>query len=106
VRNSQSKWRAQHPDYWRQYRKRRPEAASRNREQQRRRDRQRRLENLAKNNLAVDLKSMACEVWFVGPTVVDLAKNNLASTKVFICQTLDGQTGLAAGLAKNNPIEV
>jgi hypothetical protein len=52
VRNSQSKWRAEHPDYWKQYRKRRPEAVERNREQPRWRDRRRQLGNLAKNNLA------------------------------------------------------
>jgi hypothetical protein len=103
VRNSQSGWRAEHPDYWKQYRKRRPEVVERNREQQRRRDRQRQLENLAKNNLALDLKSMACEVWFVGPAVADLAKNNLASAKVFICQPFDGQTGAGGGSCKEQP---
>lgn len=95
VRNSQSKWREQHPDYWKQYRQRRPEAAEHNREQQRRRDRQRRLENLAKNNLALDLKSTVSEVWFVGPAVADLAKNNLALAKVFICQPVDRKPAAA-----------
>jgi len=86
VRNSQSKWREQHPDYWKEYRRRHPESAERNRGQQQRRDGQRRLESLAKNNLAFDLKSIVSAVWFVGPAAADLAKNNLASAKVFICQ--------------------
>ena len=86
VRNSQSKWREQHRDYWKQYRKDHPEKVDRNRQQQRERDGKRRLENLVKNNLALDLKTMVSEVWFVGPAAADLAKNNLASVKVFICQ--------------------
>ena len=102
VRNSQSNWREEHRDYWKQYRKRRPEAVERNREQQRRRDQQRRLENLAKINLALDLKSIPSEVWFVGPAAADLAKNNLASAKVFICQAM----GRKADLAKNNAMEI
>ena len=102
VRNSQSKWREEHPDYWKQYRQRHPEAAERNREQQRRRDGQRRLEHLAKNNSALDLKSMVSEVWFVGPAGADLAKNNLASAKVFICQAI----GRKGDLAKNSVMAV
>jgi len=39
---------------------------------------------LKKNNLALDLKRSAAEVWMVGPRVAHLDKNNLASTQVFI----------------------
>jgi len=106
VRNSQQKWRDQHPEYWKQYREQHPEAAERNRQQQRRRDTQRRLENLAKNNLALDLKSTVSEVWLVGPAVADLAKNNLASAKVFICQRVGRKTGQPEDLAKNSPMAV
>jgi hypothetical protein len=45
--------------------------------------------NLAKMNLALDLKHEASEVWFVGPVVKDLAKNNLVQSKVFIYQRID-----------------
>lgn len=86
VRDSQKKWREAHPGYSKQYRQEHAEAAERNRRQQRRRDRKRRIQNLAKNNLALDLKHEASEVWFVGPGVKDLAKNNLASAKVLIYQ--------------------
>jgi hypothetical protein len=86
VRDSQKKWRATHPEYSKQYRQQHAEVAERNRQQQRERDRKRRIQNLAKNNLALDLKHEASEVWFVGPAVKDLAKNNLASAKVFIYQ--------------------
>jgi hypothetical protein len=86
VRASQKKWRQAHPDYGTKYRQQHPEAAERNRSRQRWRDQKRRLLNLAKNNLALDLKHEASEVWFVGPVVKDLAKNNLAQSKVFIYQ--------------------
>jgi hypothetical protein len=86
VRDSQKKWREAHPGYSKQYRLQHSEAAERNRQRQRRRDQKRRIQNLAKNNLALDLKHEASEVWFVGPAVKDLAKNNLASAKVFIYQ--------------------
>lgn len=91
VRDSQKKWRQAHPGYWKQYRQQHPGAAERNRQQQRRRDQNRRFQNLAKNNLALDLKQAAGEVWLLGPAVKDLAKNNLASAQVFIYQPLDRQ---------------
>ena len=84
VRDSQKKWREAHPEYSKQYRKTHPDTTARNRQQQQRRDQQGRIENLAKNNLALDLKRLVSEVWLVGPAVKDLAKNNLASAKVFI----------------------
>jgi hypothetical protein len=49
--------------------------------------------NLAKMNLALDLKREASEVWFVGPVVKDLAKNNLAQSKVFIYQGIHASAG-------------
>jgi tRNA(Leu) C34 or U34 (ribose-2'-O)-methylase TrmL len=69
VRASQKKWRQANRDYWKQYRQQHPEAAERNRNHQRQRDQKRRLLNLAKNNLALDLKHEASEVWLVGPGV-------------------------------------
>lgn len=93
VRASQKKWRQANPDYWKRYRKDRPEAANRNRQQQKRRDQKRRLVNLAKNTLALDLKHEASEVWLLGPGAEDLAKNNLASAKVFIYQPVSVRSG-------------
>jgi len=40
---AQRRWRERHPDYWRRYRQSRPEYAERNREQQRERNRRRRV---------------------------------------------------------------
>ena len=93
VRASQKKWRQSNPDYWKRYRGKHPEVAGRNRQGQQRRDQKRRLLNLAKNNLALDLKHEASEVWLLGPGVKDLAKNNLASAKVFIYQPIQAIAG-------------
>jgi len=86
VRDSQRKWRQAHPAYSKQYQQNHVASVERNRRQQQRRDQQRRIQNLAKNNLALDLKRSVSEVWFFGPGVKDLAKNNLASAQVFIYQ--------------------
>ena len=93
VRASQKKWRQANPDYGKRYREERPDAAKRNRQRQKRRDQKRRLLNLAKNNLALDLKHETSEVWLLGPGVADLAKNNLASAKVFIYQPVKVSAG-------------
>jgi hypothetical protein len=66
---------------------------TRNRQRQQQRDQKRRVVNLAKMNLALDLKREAAEVWFVGPVVKDLAKNNLAQSNVFIYQGLAAPSG-------------
>ena len=84
VRDSQKKWREAHPGYSQQYRQKHLDAAKRNRQQQRRRDQKRRIQNLAKNNLALDLKHYAAEVWLLGPDTRHLAKNNLALSQVLI----------------------
>jgi hypothetical protein len=60
----------------------------RNRQGQHRRDRQRHLQNLVKNNLAFDIKHSAAEVWLLGPQAQNLAKNNLAFSQVLILQTV------------------
>jgi len=93
VRASQRKWRQANADYWKRYREQHPESVTRNRQRQQQRDQKRRVVNLAKMNLALDLKREASEVWFVGPGVKDLAKNNLARSKVFIYQGIDAAAG-------------
>lgn len=54
-RDSRRKWRAGNADYWAEYRRKNPESAERNRQQQRLRDGRRRLKLLANNNSALDL---------------------------------------------------
>ena len=93
VHASQRKWRQANLDYWKRYREQHPESVTRNRQRQQQRDQKRRVVNLAKMNLALDLKREAAEVWFVGPVVKDLAKNNLAQSNVFIYQGLAAPSG-------------
>lgn len=88
VRDSQRKWREAHPDYQQNYRQSHPQSAEQNRERQRGRDRKRRLHDLEKNNLALDLKRSDLEVWLVGSVAGDLEKNNLASSQLLIFQPL------------------
>jgi hypothetical protein len=84
VRDSRRKWRDAHPSYQAEYWRTHGDAADRNREQQRQRDRKRHVVNLVKNNAALDLKRSAAEVWLLGPAAGDLEKNNLASAQVLI----------------------
>lgn len=86
VRDSRTKWRDVHPDYQKNYRQTHPDAAERNRLLQRQRDQKRRVQNLVKNNSALDLKRSPAQIWLVGPAADDLVKNNLASSNLFIFQ--------------------
>jgi len=86
VRDSQKQWWAEHRDYQSQRRRRRPELMDKNREQQQVRDRKRRLQRLVRNNVALDLKRSAAEVWLLGPKLDVLDRNNLASAQVLVFQ--------------------
>ena len=88
VHDSRRKWRETHPDYQRDYRRSHASQVERNRLQQRRRDRQRRLQNLVKNNLALDLRQTEAEIYVFGPAAADLDKNNLARSQLLIFQPL------------------
>ena len=87
VRDSRRKWRDAHSDHQKNYWQNHPEAAARNRQQQRQRDQKRRVALLVKNTLVVDLKRSAAEVWLVGPLARDLVKNTLVSSKLLILQS-------------------
>ena len=93
--DSPRKWRTTHPDYWKNYRASHPEAVEKNRRKQRQRDQAQRLVNLANNNLALDLKRSAAEVYLVGSAAADLANNNLASTQVYVLETVIHRLGAA-----------
>ena len=86
VQDSRKQWRAEHADYQKAYWRTHPEAAERNRQRQRQLDRQRRITSLVKNNVALDLKHSAAEVWLVGPDAADLVKNNAAFSEVIVFQ--------------------
>ena len=97
VRDSRRKWRESHQSYQTQYREMHPEAVEQNRQKQRQRDRRRRVQNLVKNNVALDVKRCAAEVWLVGPAALALDKNNLASSQLLIFQSIPNRTAAAAG---------
>jgi hypothetical protein len=87
VRDSRRKWREAHPDYQKKYWRDHPEAAARNRQQQRQRDQKRRVSRLVKNTLVVDLKRSVAEIWLAGPLAADLVKNTLVAAKLLILQS-------------------
>jgi len=87
VRDSRRKWHDAHPDYQKNYWRTHPEAAARNRQQQRQRDQRRRVRHLVKNTLVVDLKRSATEVWLAGPLAADLVKNTLVPSTLLILQS-------------------
>jgi hypothetical protein len=88
VRESQKQWWDEHPDYQRQHRQANPQGVENNRKRQRQRDQRRRLGRLVRNNVALDLKDSASEVWLLGPKLGDLDRNNLASAQVLILPLL------------------
>lgn len=92
VADSQKKWRAAHSDYQKTYRQSHAAAVERNRQMQLGRDAKRRAQLLVKNNLALDLKRCAAEVWLIGAATHDLEKNNLASCKMLIFQPVAPDT--------------
>jgi hypothetical protein len=55
-----------------------------NRQQQHFRDQKRRLVRLDRNNLVLDLKPFAREIWLISPEVPHLDRNNLVSAQVLI----------------------
>ena len=88
VRDSQKQWWDEHPQYQKHRRQANPKLLENNRERQRQRDQARRLQNLVRNNLALDLKHSASEVWLLGPKLSELDRNNLASAQVLILPPL------------------
>lgn len=87
-RESDQKWRDRNKGYQHHYRQQHPIYVEQNRRSQKRRDSRRRMRNLVKNNLAIDLKSVSADIWLVGPEMEDLVKNNLAISEVMILQTV------------------
>lgn len=89
---SQKKWRENHPHYQQGYRSTHEAYVEQNRQMQRGRNQKRKLSLIVKNNLAIDLKRLAAEVWMTGPGLEGIVKNNLAISQVVIFQTL-GESG-------------
>lgn len=104
--DSSRKWRSANPNYWKRYREKNPDSASRNRDQQKKRDRKRRLLHLANNNSAVDLKHAAAGVWLLNPPGIDLANNNSVPAQVWVIEALPRRMGPAMESCKQQPAGV
>jgi hypothetical protein len=103
VWDSRRKWRDAHPEYQKQYWQTHPKAAQRNRQQQRRRDQRQRLQQLVKNNWALNLRHSPAEVWLLGPAADDLVKNNLAGSQLLILQPAEFPPEAVAASCKEHP---
>jgi hypothetical protein len=85
-RDSQKKWREKNPSYMQRYRAgRRAQERSIGKGARLIRELNRLL-NLAKNNVALDLRCLDVSIWLVCPSGVVNAKNNLARAKVIVLQ--------------------
>jgi hypothetical protein len=102
-RESPRKWRAHNPGYWKQYRQDHPAATKRNCQQQRIRDRKRRLRNLANNTSALDLKHSAAQVWLFGADAAHLADNNSAPAQVWVIEALPSPSAIGFASCKQHP---
>ena len=98
---SARQWRKEHPDYWKQYRAEHPVSAERNREQQRFRDRKQRLQDLANNTSASDIKLCPATVWLLGSELHDLRNNTSAPAQVWILEALSSVKPVAGDLRNN-----
>jgi hypothetical protein len=104
VRESQKQWWDDHPQYQKHRRQANPKLVENNRERQRQRDKARRLQHLVRNNLALDLKHSASEVWLLGSKLSALDRNNLASAQVLILPSLSFPPAEGIHLDKNIPM--
>ena len=102
-RDSPRKWRARNLEYWKQYRQKNPAAVERNRQQQKLRDRKRKLCNLANNTSALDLKYSAAQVWLIGSSSARLANNNSALSQVWVIEALPLHPAAPASSCKQHP---
>ena len=102
-RDSPRKWRACNPGYWKRYRDTHPVAAEHNRQQQKVRDRKRRLHDLANNTSALDLKRSAAQIWLLGPGAAQLANNTSAPAQIWVIEALPLRSVPAARSCQQQP---
>jgi hypothetical protein len=105
-RDSSHKWRAGHRNYWKHYREENPDSVVRNRDQQKARDRRRRLLDLANNTSALDLKHSAAGVWLLHAGAGDLANNISVPAQVWVIEALPHRIGPAMEACKQQRARV
>ncbi len=81
-----------------------PLAVARNSEQQRARDRKRRLIHLANNTLASDLRPCPATVWLLGAELQDLANNTSVPTQVWVLEGHPRRLPATTDLANNTAL--
>jgi len=86
-RDCQKRWRKQNPDYWRQYRMNNPLYVERNRLLQRKRDRKRRLDNLAKMDALKRVSLLESGTYYIIPEGADLAKMDALDWRFILFST-------------------
>jgi len=81
-KDSQTFWKTQHPEYWRQYRSTHPQYCERNRMLQKQRDAKRRAQHLAKMDTLNQLKSVNPGAYYLIPCMGNLAKMDALTQKI------------------------
>jgi hypothetical protein len=84
-RDSQKKWREKNPGYTKRYRAGRRSTGAAKSHLVRRLSQ---LLDLAKNNVAFDLRSFNANVWFVCPDGSTAEKNSLVSAQIIVVETV------------------
>ena len=81
------RWLKQNPDYWREYRIRNPQYTEHNRLLQKKRDRKRRLGNLAKMDALERVSHLESGTYYLMPEGVDLAKMDALNHRFILIPT-------------------
>lgn len=84
--DSQEKWRAEHPEYMRNYRRKNGRAPAKTRASSEPSRTLRRLLECVKNNVALDLTACPAKIWLI--TGDELVKNSLASAQLIVIKGL------------------
>jgi len=86
-RDCRKRWLKQNPDYWREYRIRNPQYTEHNRLLQKKRDRKRRLDNLAKMDALERVSRLESGTYYLMPEGVDLAKMDALNHRFILIPT-------------------
>jgi hypothetical protein len=86
-RDCRKRWLKQNPDYWRKYRIRNPQYTEHNRLLQKKRDRKRRLDNLAKMDALERVSHLESGTYYLMPEGVDLAKMDALNHRFILIPT-------------------
>lgn len=86
-RDCRKRWREQNPDYWRQYRMNHTQYVERNRLLQKKRDRKRHVQNLAKMDSLKRVSLLESGIYYLIPEGVYLAKMDSLKRRIILIPT-------------------